>query len=94
MGTLSDQVEGLALRFPEQEAVLRRLYMRDGRFRTICDEYNIALRAYEHWNAGEPPPSGGKRDLRQSDYQEILQELEIEVQELLKKAAQEKRSEG
>jgi hypothetical protein len=88
MGTLSDQVESLALRFPAQADVLRRLYMREPRFRTICDEYNIALRAYEHWNAEETAPLGGKRDLRQSDFYAIMHELEIEIQELVKKEAQ------
>ena len=78
----------MALRFPAQAAVLRRLYMREQSFRTICDEYNVALRAYEHWKAGETSPPNGKRDLRQSDYREIMHDLEIEIQELLKKEAQ------
>ncbi|HYT74096.1 MAG TPA: hypothetical protein VEL79_05050 [Vicinamibacterales bacterium] len=88
MGTLSNQLESLALRFPAQAAVLRRLYMRERNFRTICDEYNVALRAYEHWKAGETSPPNGKRELRERDYHEIIQELEIEVQEQLKKEAQ------
>ena len=87
MGTVADQIEGLALRFPAQAAALRRLYMREPRFRTICDEYTLATRAYKHWNAGDPS-RGGKR---QSDYHEIMQELEIEIQELLKKEAERKK---
>jgi hypothetical protein len=90
MGTLSDQLEILVLRFPAQAAVLRRLYMREPSFRTICDEYNVALRAHEHWKAGEVSPSNGKRELRQRDYHQIMQELEIEIQEQLKKEAQRK----
>lgn len=88
MGTLSDQLESLVLRFPAQAAVLRRLYMRERSFRTICDEYNVALRAYEHWKRGETSPSNGKRDLRERDYRQITQELEIEIQEQLKIEAQ------
>jgi hypothetical protein len=83
MGTLSHQLESLVLRFPEQVAVLRRLYMRERSFRAICDEYNVALRAYEHWRTGETSPSNGKRELRERDYRQITQELEIEIQEQL-----------
>jgi hypothetical protein len=81
MGTLSDQLESLVLRFPAQAAMLRRLYMREPSVRAMCDEYNVALRAYQHWKAG-------KRELRKRDYHQIMQELEIEIQEQLKKEAQ------
>ena len=88
MGTLSNQLESLVLRFPAQAAMLRRLYMREPSFRTICDEYNVALRAYEHWKRGETSQPNGKRELRERDYHQIMQELEIEIQEQLKKEAQ------
>ena len=88
MGTLSNQLESLVLRFPAQAAMLRRLYMREPGFRTICDEYNVALRAHEHWKAGETSASNGRRELRERDYHQIMQELEIEIQEQLKREPQ------
>ena len=48
-------------------------------------EYDVALRACEHWNAEKTLPLSGKLDLRQSHFCEITQGLEIEIPELVKR---------
>jgi hypothetical protein len=82
---MSDETGNLARRFPGQGAALRRLYMRDQAFRAICTDYNVALRAYQHWLATPGGPNDTPAESRLADYRKLMEELENETRERLAK---------
>lgn len=63
--------------FPEHELIVRRLYARTPEFRTLCEDYGAAFRALERWRA-----DAGKAN----DFQQLLQEIEMEIKELIAEA--------
>lgn len=65
-------------RFPEHELTIHRLGAHDATFRSICADYNEALRAYRTL-AVDP----GRGQARLADYQEFLSDLEREIAELI-----------
>ena len=65
-------------RFPEHELTIHRLGGRDAAFRSICADYDEALRAYR--NLAVDP---GRGQARLADYQEFLSDIEREIAELI-----------
>jgi uncharacterized protein YdcH (DUF465 family) len=75
---MADEIEGLAGRFPQHAAAIRRLKARDPDFRSICDDYDDAWRALKHWEAaGQTAPE------RVAEYRQMLNELEAEALAIL-----------
>jgi hypothetical protein len=72
-------IDLLASRFPRHEFAIRRLYVRDPEFRSVCDDYGEVQRALEHWQAADPPVRG-----RVAQYRRMLEELEAEALTFLK----------
>jgi len=71
---MSEAIEGLARRFPQHAATIRRLPARDPSFNSICDDYGEARRALKHWEAACPAAPK-----RVAEYRQILAELEAEA---------------
>ena len=65
-------------RFPEHELTIHRLLGRDASFRSICSDYEEALRA--HRDLAVDP---GRGQARRADYEEFLSDLEREIAELI-----------
>jgi hypothetical protein len=68
------EIETLVSRFPRHVLAIRRLYAADARFRTICGDYDEALRALRYWQA-----AGASSDCRIEQYRELLDDLESEI---------------
>lgn len=65
-------------RFPGQRAeVVRRLGV-DVEFRSLCQDYEDCVQALRHWSQTAEAPPG-----RVTEYTELLEELEREIQEVL-----------
>jgi hypothetical protein len=75
---MSDEIEALACRFPQHASTIRRLQARDPNFRSVCEDYGLAQRALEHWEAaGQAAPQ------RVAEYRQSLEELEAEALAIL-----------
>jgi hypothetical protein len=61
-------------RFPRHEFAIRRLFVRDPEFRSVCDDYGEVQRALEHWQAAARPVPE-----RVAEYRRMLAELEAEA---------------
>jgi hypothetical protein len=67
-------IETLARRFPQHASTIPRLQARDPNFRSICEDYGLALRALEHW---QMTASSSPRKVE--EYRLIVKELEAEA---------------
>ena len=67
-------IDLLVSRFPRHELAIRRLYVRDPEFRSVCDDYADVERALEYWQAADPAVPE-----RVTQYRQMLEELEAEV---------------
>ena len=68
------EIESLVSRFPRHELAIRRLYAADATFRTICGDYDEALRALRYWQ-GDGASSNGRIE----QYRELLDDIESEI---------------
>jgi len=68
------EIETLVSRFPRHELAMHRLYVADPTFRTICGDYDEALRALRYWQA-----DGSDSGCRIEQYRELLDDLESEI---------------
>jgi hypothetical protein len=64
----------LTSRFPEHEFAIRRLCSRNPEFITVCDDYEDASTALQHW-----VEAGVEYAERADEYRQLLHELEAEV---------------
>jgi len=71
----------LMRRFPAQKNMLRRLYMSNSTFQTVCHDYQACEMALAHWR--QSPEDRAME--RYCEYQELLQSLESEIEEFFKK---------
>jgi hypothetical protein len=70
-------------RFPEQDPVFHRLFLKSSSFRSLCEDYRDCLAELKHWQASiaaEAP------DWRQT-YAHLLEELEQELWQYLRDEA-------
>jgi hypothetical protein len=67
-------IETLARRFPQHASTIRRLGARDPNFRSICEDYALALRALQHWQM-----TACSSPQKVEEYRLSLQELEAEA---------------
>lgn len=66
-------------RFPARRDALRRMYLSNASFQTLCEDYQRCTQALEHWTR-----SGHfLAPERSRNYQELLQGLEMEIEDLL-----------
>ena len=66
-------------RYPSLKDALRRMYLRNPSFQTLCEDYEKCTQALEHWSRSDHA-SASKRF---RDYEELLQGLEREVEEFI-----------
>jgi hypothetical protein len=71
---MGGEITALARRFPQHASTIRRLRARDPTFRSICDDYDDAWRALEHWQAAAQTAAA-----RVVEYRQSLKELEAEA---------------
>ncbi|MGF6306263.1 hypothetical protein ABIB82_000317 [Bradyrhizobium sp. i1.8.4] len=66
------------IRFPQRELEIRRRFVRDPHFRSICSDYEEASRALRHWQQAvkDGDREGGRRA---EEYVTLLGELEEEI---------------
>jgi hypothetical protein len=60
----------LVQRFPRHEIQLHRRYRQDEDFRLLCDDYFLAVKAFEHWLAAGDAG-------RTEEYREMVEEAEF-----------------
>lgn len=81
-----DQNEGglvaVVERFPEEIKGLKRLFESDQSFQSLCDEYEACLIALRYWRESNLPEAAHFR----SEFSSLLEELEEEIMEHLRKA--------
>lgn len=79
--TLADRARLLPIlkRFPEERAVLQRLFRKSPSFQSLCEDYRDCLAALQYW---EQSASGEASALART-YTELLGELEQEVRQFL-----------
>jgi hypothetical protein len=68
----------LVSRFPRHEFAIRRLYVRDPEFRSVCDDYGAVQHALEHLPAADQAAPG-----RSAEYRQMLEELKAEALAML-----------
>jgi hypothetical protein len=62
-------------RFPELRAEIQKAALQDTRFRTLCEDYGIGVKAFKFWSN-----SADARATRMTDeYRTLLDELEAEI---------------
>ena len=71
-------IDLLVSRFPRHEFAIRRLYVRDPEFRSICDDYREVQHALAHWQAADQAEPE-----RVAEYRRMLEELEAEALAML-----------
>lgn len=67
-------VELVVERFPERMDLIRRLYLRDERFRSICEDFSLSIASLQRF---EGRPDAHLRP-EVDDYRSMLRELEAE----------------
>ncbi len=70
-------------RFPDDAVLIRRLVLKDGTFRSICDDYGLARTTLAKF---EKLPDAANRP-EVPDYQVLIAELEKEIADYLMNAA-------
>lgn len=68
----------LLARFPDRELAIHRLLARDARFRELCEDFEDASKALQHWEA-----AGSTGEAKAEDYRALLAELEGEIRACL-----------
>ena len=66
-------------RYPQSAANIRRLLLRDQKFREICDDYEAAQEAVERWSHS----SDRDANLRTAEFEKVSGELEGEIERFL-----------
>ncbi len=66
-------LSGLLERFPAREFEIHRLCARDAEFRSVCEDYEVALKALRHWERVE------NNAVRADEYREIADEIADEL---------------
>lgn len=61
--------------FPDQAETVRRLYLRDERFRSICEDLSLAQNSLEGFE--KRPDAHARAEI--DDYRNVLQELKAEL---------------
>jgi hypothetical protein len=61
--------------FPDQAETVRRLYLRDEQFRSICEDLSLAKTSLEGFEKRSDAHARGEID----DYRNVLQELKAEL---------------
>jgi hypothetical protein len=69
-------MEGLSAigeRFPTRELEIHRLCARDAEFRRVCEDYETAVKALQHWERVE------RNAVRAAEYRQIANEIAAEI---------------
>lgn len=66
-------------RFPLHELSIRRLYVRMPEFRSLCEDFATAKYALERWR---------EDDGKVSDFQQLCEEIEAEIEEYIQGSLQ------
>lgn len=66
-------------RFPDREDILRRMYLRNETFKSICEDYQKCEEALRYWSKSER----AEAQERQREYLDLLYELNSEIQQSL-----------
>jgi hypothetical protein len=72
-------VDHVSERFPDRIGSVRRLYLRDERFRAICEDLALSISSLRRF---EKRPDAHMRP-EVDDYRTVLRELEIELRDYL-----------
>ena len=70
-------IRSIVARFPQRELDIRRRFVRDAHFRSICSDYEEASRALRHWQ--QAIKEGNREDQKAEEYNNLLVELEDEI---------------
>jgi hypothetical protein len=62
-------------RFRELRAEIQKAALQDTRFRTLCEDYGMAVKAFEFWSSSPDARATGMID----EYRRLLGELEAEI---------------
>lgn len=62
-------------RFPKDAALVRRLFLSDTEFQSICEDYVVALDALAHFR--ERPDADRRPEV--AEYEALIEELEKEI---------------
>ncbi|XIA65272.1 hypothetical protein ACFIOY_02465 [Bradyrhizobium sp. TZ2] len=73
-----EEIRSIVARFPQRELDIRRRFVRDAQFKSICSDYEEATRALRHWQQvlKEGNREGGRKA---EEYVNLLGELEDEI---------------
>jgi hypothetical protein len=74
-------LSGLLERFPSRELDIHRLCARDAEFRSVCEDYEVALKAFQHWE------SVAQNAVRADEYRQLAGEIADEIAERLDAAS-------
>ncbi len=75
MSVIRTSIFTVIKRFPDRKDTIKRLYMENNNFQTICEDYRKCLEAHQYWNE-----SGSKEaSVRREEYATIRGELETEI---------------
>ena len=66
-------LSGLLERFPARELDIHRLCARDAEFRSVCEDYEVALKALQHWE------SVAQNAVRADEYRQLAGEIADEI---------------
>lgn len=76
---MSDIQHYIKERFPDKsEAIVLRM-AKDTEFLAICEDYGVCIKAYRYWTHSKEPDAG----TRVSEYRDLIQTLEAEIEEAL-----------
>lgn len=68
-------VDHVIERFPERMQIVRRLYLRDEKFRAICEDFALSIQALRRFE--QRPDAQFRPEVE--DYRTVLRELEKEL---------------
>jgi len=74
-------LSGLLERFSSRELEIHRLCARDAEFRGVCEDYEVAFKALEHWERVEG------ESVRAVEYRDLVGEIADEITERLDAAS-------
>jgi hypothetical protein len=62
-------------KFPDRNGEIKRLYIQNREFQTVCDDYRQCAEALHHWNHSHEKEA----PLRRQEYAQLFQELMDEI---------------
>jgi hypothetical protein len=82
MSVIKSAIFAILERFPARKDTIKRLFIADGEFQTLCEDFCQCSQALVYWNQSIKTDAPARRE----EYKALRQELENEIKRLIDEA--------